>query len=60
MKNSVGSEKLALFGGPKIIQSEFKHYNSIGVEEVEVAKNIIESGKLSQFLGEWHNDFYGG
>jgi len=54
------SEKLALFGGPKTIQSTFKRYNPIGVEEVQAAKQVIESGVLSQFLGAWHEDFYGG
>jgi len=53
-------EQLALFGGPKIIQVPFKRYNSIGKEEVEAARKVIESGVLSQFLGAWHEDFYGG
>ena len=53
-------EKLALFGGPKTIQAEFKRYNPIGLEEVQAAKEVIESGVLSQFLGAWHADFYGG
>ena len=50
-------EKLAIFGGQKTITSPFKRYNSIGVEEVEAAKSVIESGVLSQFLGAWHEDF---
>ena len=25
-----------------------------------MAKNVVESGVLSQFLGAWHEDFYGG
>lgn len=54
------TEKLALFGGPKTIQMTFKGYNPIGMEEVEAAKQVIESGVLSQFLGIWHEDFYGG
>jgi perosamine synthetase len=53
-------EKLALFGGSKTITRPFRKYNSIGVEEVEAAKEVIESGVLSQFLGVWHEDFYGG
>ena len=51
---------LALFGGPKTIQTEFKRYNPIGVEEVQAATKVIESGVLSQFLGAWHEDFFGG
>jgi dTDP-4-amino-4,6-dideoxygalactose transaminase len=56
----MNNPKLALFGGPKTIQTTFKHYNPIGTEEVEAAKQVIESGVLSQFLGAWHEDFYGG
>jgi perosamine synthetase len=53
-------EQLALFGGPKAIPGTFKRYNPIGVEEVQAAKQVIESGVLSQFLGVWGEDFYGG
>jgi perosamine synthetase len=60
MNNTARTEKLALFGGSKTIRTEFKRYNSIGKEEVEAAKQVIESGVLSQFLGAWHEDFYGG
>ena len=56
----MSSQKLALFGGPKTIQAEFKRYNSLGNEEVKAAKEVIESGVLSQFLGAWNPDFYGG
>ena len=54
------NEKLALFGGPASIPAAFKRYNPIGSEEVQAAKQVIESGVLSQFLGAWHEDFYGG
>ena len=54
------SERLALLGGEKTIKSPFKRYNSIGSEEVEAAKKVIESGMLSKFLGCWDPDFYGG
>ena len=60
MNNPASTEKLALFGGPKTIQATFKRYNPIGVEEVQAAKQVIESGVLSQFLGSWSPDFYGG
>jgi perosamine synthetase len=54
------AEKLALHGGPKTITKSFKRYNSIGKEEVDAAKAVFESGVLSQFLGCWDPDFYGG
>lgn len=53
-------QPLALFGGPKAIPDPFRRYNSIGPEELAAAKAVIESGVLSQFLGVWHEDFYGG
>lgn len=53
-------QPLALLGGPKAIPNPFRRYNSIGAEELMAAKAVIESGVLSQFLGVWHEDFYGG
>jgi perosamine synthetase len=54
------TETLAIFGGPKLINKEFPRYNSIGKEEVDAAKQVVESGVLSQFLGCWDPDFFGG
>jgi perosamine synthetase len=53
-------EKLAIFGGPKAIIEPLKPYNSIGNEEAEAVKKVIESGILSRYLGTWSPDFYGG
>ncbi len=53
-------KKLALFGGDKVIKNKFKLYNPIGSEEVEAAKQVVESGVLSKFIGSWDPDFYGG
>ncbi len=53
-------QKLALLGGPKTFTEKLERYNSIGPEEVEAAKKVVESGNLSQFLGCWEDDFYGG
>ena len=38
----------------------FKKHNSIGLEEIDVAKQVLESGVLSGFMGEWGPNFYGG
>jgi perosamine synthetase len=54
------NSKLAFLGGPTTITKPFKHYNPIGREEVEAAKEVVESGVLSQFIGAWHPDFLGG
>ena len=51
---------LALLGGERIIKEPLKRYNSIGKEELEAAISVVESGLLSQYLGCWHEDFYGG
>ena len=53
-------QELALLGGQPIINRKFKTYNSIGIEEVQAAKEVIESGVLSQFIGAYHADFLGG
>ena len=53
-------EKLALYGGPKTINHSFSRYNPIGKEEIKAVNSVMESGILSQFLGSWHPDFYGG
>ena len=52
--------ELAVLGGEKSVITPFKKYNSLGQEELDAAKAVIESGVLSQYLGSWHEDFYGG
>ena len=52
--------KLALFGGEKVIKNPFVSYNSIANEEKSAAIKVIESGVLSNFLGTWGPDFFGG
>ena len=56
----MNNTKLALFGGDKTINKKFSSYNSIGQQESDAAKSVIESGVLSKFLGCWDPDFYGG
>ena len=52
--------QLALFGGTPAIGKNFPRYNSIGREELVAAQQVIESGVLSRFLGDWDPDFFGG
>ena len=54
------AEKLALFGGAKTIPQIFPRNNSIGKEEAAAVQAVMETGVLSQFLGSWDPDFYGG
>ncbi len=39
---------------------KFKKYNPIGKEELKAASDVIKSGNLSNFLGEYSKEFYGG
>ena len=54
------NQELAIFGGEKVIKTPFKKYNSIGIEEANAAKRVIDSGVLSKYLAKWGPDFYGG
>src|SRR5215217_6818768 len=58
--NDTVTEQLALLGGTQAVQKPFTRYNPIGREEVDAARRVVESGVLSQFIGAWHEDFYGG
>lgn len=60
MTTNQNDNRLALLGGPKTINRPFKRYNPIGQEEVDAAKRVVESGVLSQFIGGWDPDFFGG
>jgi dTDP-4-amino-4,6-dideoxygalactose transaminase len=51
---------LAIHGGEKTIEISLPIYNSIGSEEVKAVEEVVKGGVLSQYLGYWHNDFYGG
>ena len=52
--------KLAINGGTPIRTKLFPAYNNIGEEEKKAVLKVLDSGNLSQFLGAWHPDFYGG
>ena len=52
--------KLALLGGKPIRNEPFPAYTTIGEAEKKAALEVLETGNLSQFIGAWHEDFYGG
>lgn len=52
--------KLAIKGGTPVRTNLFPAYNPIGPEEKKAAMAVLESGNLSQFLGSYDADFYGG
>lgn len=52
--------KLAIDGGEPIIKTTFPRYNTIGNEEIQAANRVLESGKLSGFIGAEGEGFNGG
>jgi perosamine synthetase len=52
--------KLAINGGKPVRTKLFPAYNNIGVEEKAIVAEVLDSGILSQYLGAWHSDFFGG
>lgn len=60
MSNNKSVSKLALFGGKPIRRTLFPAYNPIGRVEMNAVQAVMRSGNLSQFLGSWHPDFFGG
>jgi perosamine synthetase len=53
-------DTLAIFGGKKTVTKPFTKYRSIGNEEIEAVKKVLESGNLSEYIGAWGKNFYGG
>jgi dTDP-4-amino-4,6-dideoxygalactose transaminase len=51
---------LAIEGGRPIRTTPFPPQNTIGEEEKNAVMEVLASGNLSQFLGEWSEDFLGG
>ncbi len=56
----IARERLALFGGPKTVSRPVPPYNSLGAEEVEAARKVVQSGHLSLFFGSMGDNFLGG
>ncbi|MBI3524681.1 MAG: DegT/DnrJ/EryC1/StrS family aminotransferase [Betaproteobacteria bacterium] len=52
--------KLALLGGTPLRSTPFPAYRSIGDEEKHAVLAVLDRGILSQFLGTWSPDFFGG
>ena len=56
----INSKNLALLGGEKLIDYNFKAYNSLGDEEVVAASKVVKTGILSNFYGSASDKFFGG
>ncbi len=52
--------KLALHGGTPVRSKSFPSQITVGKEEEEAAVNVIRTGHLSHFRGNWSDAFYGG
>ena len=52
--------KLAILGGDPVRSKLFDAYNTIGEEEINSVIDVMKTGVLSQFIGAWHKDFFGG
>jgi dTDP-4-amino-4,6-dideoxygalactose transaminase len=52
--------QLAIDGGRPIRARPFPVYNTIGAEEKQAVLAVLDSGVLSQFVGVWGDDFFGG
>jgi dTDP-4-amino-4,6-dideoxygalactose transaminase len=52
--------KLAIHGGAPVRTKLFPAYNTITEAEKKAALEVLDSGNLSQFLGCWMDDFFGG
>ena len=51
---------LAINGGKPVRTKLFPAYNTIGDEEKKAVQKVLDSGNLSQYLGVWADDFFGG
>ena len=52
--------RLAIAGGSPVRSRPFPPQNTVGEEERRAVLEVLDSGVLSQFLGEWSDDFLGG
>ena len=47
------SNELALLGGPPTISKKFEVLNNIGEEEIKSVVEVMKTGMLSKFVGDW-------
>jgi len=52
--------KLALYGGTPSIETSLDYYSSLGPEETKAVADVMVSGRLSEFIGAYCDEFYGG
>jgi len=54
------AQRLALLGGEPVLERQLTRFNTYDNSEVEAAKEVVESGLLSGFMGSNGPAFYGG
>ena len=54
------TERLAIHGGKPVRDSALPVYRTIGEDEKRAVAEVMDSGHLSEFLGTWSPNFYGG
>lgn len=54
------NKTLAIQGGQKTIDYQIPKYRTIGDEERQLVNKVLDTGILSDFIGSWHDRFYGG
>lgn len=54
------TDSLAILGGTPVRTAPFPAYRTIGAEEKQAVMEVMDDGVLSQFLGTWSPDFFGG
>ena len=52
--------RLEILGGPPVLRESLPPYKSIGREEAKAVAQVVESGLLSGFFGDWCDEFFGG
>ncbi len=57
---TIASQELAIFGGSPAVRTPVPDYCSLGVEEVEAARAVAATGRLSAYFGSWGENFFGG
>ena len=52
--------KLAILGGSKVIKNPLPAYKSINKKEKQLVMEVMDSGLISEFYGNWGDNFLGG
>ena len=52
--------KLAILGGTPLIDKPLAPYLSMNSDEEKAVADVMRSGRISEFIGAWCNEFYGG